>query len=109
MKDLLFIGSNGWVSAIDPDSGEELWRTALESGFLSKTSCQDVCVLEDQGRVYAGSYGKLYCLDGKSGQVLWTNDLKGMGYNDVTISIAGKTVQIITKPGSNGGMPARTG
>lgn len=93
----LFIGCNGFVAAISPDDGREIWRTSLGRGFLSTTNCQDVCVLEDGDRVLAGSHGYLYALDAETGEILWENELKGMGYNDVTLAMAGKSVQYVSQ------------
>jgi outer membrane protein assembly factor BamB len=55
-----------------------------------------VCVLEHDGRIYAGSHGHLFCLDVETGRIRWTNELKGMGYNDVTLAMAGKSVQYVS-------------
>ncbi len=93
----LFIGCNGYVAAINPNDGSEMWRTKLKSGILSSTSSEDVCVLEHENRLYAGCGGYLFCIDGSSGQILWRNDLKGMGHNDVTLAMAGKLIQFVAK------------
>jgi outer membrane protein assembly factor BamB len=45
--------------------------------------------------VFAGSQGHLFCLDAATGAMLWQNGLKGMGYNDVTLAIAGKSIQFV--------------
>ena len=91
----LFIGTNGHIVAIDPGNGQEKWRTRLGSGMLSPTTRQDVCVLEHEGRVFAGSFGHLFCLDAQSGHILWQNELDGLGHNDVTLAIAGKSIQFV--------------
>lgn len=91
----LYIGCNGMVSAIDPKTGAEIWRTAVAKGLLGPAS-QDVCVLEDGGRIFAGCHGRLVALDAGTGEILWENDLKGMGYNDVTLAMAGKSVQYVS-------------
>ncbi len=91
----LYIGINGRVAAIDPQSGREVWRTELRSDFFSSTSRSDVCVLEDEGRVFAGCNGYVFALDGETGEVLWQNELEGMGNNDVTLSISGKSIQFV--------------
>lgn len=93
----LFIGCNGSVAAIDPSSGRELWRTRLENGLFSPTAQQDICLLENEGRVYAGCAGHLFALDARTGRVLWHNELKGLGHNDVTLAMAGKSVQIVSR------------
>lgn len=90
----LYIGTNGWVAAIDPQTGQEVWRTELSSGSLF-SSAADVCVLEHEGRVFVGSNGYVFALDGKTGDILWENGLEGMGHNDVTLSIAGKSIQFV--------------
>jgi outer membrane protein assembly factor BamB len=92
----LYIGCNGHVSAIDPSSGNEVWRTPLSTGVFSSASHQDVCILEHEGKVYAGCYGHLFSLDANTGDILWKNDLTGLGYNDVTLAFAGKSVQYVS-------------
>lgn len=92
-----FIGCNGYVAAVNPYDGAEVWRTRLKPGILSATSHEDVCILEHENRVYAGCGGHLFCLDGVLGKILWHNDLKGLGYNDVALAMAGKSIQIVTK------------
>jgi outer membrane protein assembly factor BamB len=93
----LYIGCNGFVAAIDPSTGREHWRTRLEKGMFSSTAQQSVCVLEHEGRVYAGGHGHLFALDARNGSILWRNELKGLGHNDVTLAIAGKSVQIVSR------------
>lgn len=93
----LFIGCNGTVAAIDPESGNEVWRTALQGGFFSSTTRQDICLIEDRGIVYAGCNGHLFALDARNGGIYWQNELRGLGYNDVTMAMAGKSVQMVTR------------
>lgn len=77
--------------------GVELWRTKLTTGSISATTRQDVSVLDHDGKVFAGCHGHLFCLDARSGEVLWHNKLEGLGYNDVTLTIAGRSVQAVRK------------
>ncbi len=91
----LYIGCNGYVSAIQPQTGHEAWRTQLKEGFVGSSRGSDVCVLEHDGIVFAGCNGHLFALDARSGGLLWENELKGMGYNDVTLAIAGKSIQYV--------------
>src|SRR5262245_51593797 len=93
----LFIACNGVVAAIRPDDGTEVWRATLRLGVFSQTSRQDVCLLEHESRVFAGCYGYLFALDAASGEILWQNELKGLGYNEVTLAMAGKSIQIISR------------
>jgi hypothetical protein len=45
----LYIGSNGFVSAVDPKTGREVWRTILDPGLLggSTAGAQDPKKLYD--------------------------------------------------------------
>jgi outer membrane protein assembly factor BamB len=97
MQKPLFIGSNGYVCAIDPSSGTEIWRTKLQEGMLKATAYQDVSVVVREGVIYAGSQGHLFALDAGSGRVLWHNPLKGLGFNDISIAFEGVSVQYIQK------------
>ena len=97
MNSPLIIGSNGFVSRIDPASGEELWRTPLLPGLLSKTAYVDVSVLLRGDVVFAGACGHLLCLALDDGRILWKNELKGMGYNDVALAMEGVSVQFLQK------------
>jgi outer membrane protein assembly factor BamB len=92
----LYIGSNGYVCAIDISTGTEKWRTKLQQGLLKATSGSDVCVLVHENKVFAGSCGHLFCLSSDTGQVLWHNELKGMGNNDVTLAMIGQSIQYVT-------------
>jgi outer membrane protein assembly factor BamB len=93
----LYLGCNGNVAAIDVSTGTELWRTKLKPGVLSATSHEDVAVLDHDGKVYAGCNGHLFCLDADSGEIVWHNPLSGIGHNDVTLSIGGRSIQIMNK------------
>ena len=93
----LIIGSNGKVAAINSQSGKIIWETNLAKGFFSSTHQQDVSVIEHEGNVFAGCQGHVFCIDSSSGKIKWHNELKGFGYNDVTLSIGGKSVQYVTK------------
>ncbi len=92
----LYIGCNGSVAAVDPKTGDEVWRAPVVKGLLGGSVQQDVCILEDGGRVFAGCYGEIVALDAGTGEELWRNSLKGMGYNEVTLAMAGKSVQYVS-------------
>lgn len=97
-EEALYVGCNGHVAGISVAEGTELWRTKLSTDeLLASTSYQDVCLLEHEGRIYAGSSGYLFCLDAASGQIFWRNDLKGLGHNEVTLAMRGKSVQLVSR------------
>ena len=96
-KNMLIIGCNGYVSAINAGNGQELWRTKLRDGLLGGSRGSDVSVLIDGDQIFAGCYGRIYALDAASGKILWDNDLKGMGYNEVALARQGTSTQYITR------------
>jgi outer membrane protein assembly factor BamB len=85
----LYVGTKHHVAAIDVKTGQEVWRTDLPKGTGL------VCLLEADGRVFAGSGGYLHALDAQSGRILWSNELKGLGLGIVTLTAAGKSVQFV--------------
>ena len=92
----LYIGSNGHVCAINPQTGEELWRTSLKTGTLSSTTYQDVAVIVREDIIYAGCYGHLFALS-RDGTILWHNPLKGLGHNDISLAFEGHSIQYLQK------------
>jgi outer membrane protein assembly factor BamB len=99
-NDILTIGSNGYVSAIQTSDGKELWRTKLREGFLGSGG-SDVSVLIEGDKIFAGCAGRIYALRASDGKILWDNDLKGLGFNQVSLSRQGTSVQFITRVENN--------
>jgi outer membrane protein assembly factor BamB len=97
MQQNLFIGSNGHVCAIDTGTGVEIWRTRLQKGLLQATASEDVSVIVREEIIYAGCQGHLFAISGKSGEILWHNDLKGLGYNDISLAFEGHSIQFLQK------------
>ena len=78
----LYVGTNGFVAALDPQTGEELWRTKLPRGGAST-----VTLLIKQTQLYAGCHGRVFCLDKRTGAVLWQNGLPKMGFQPVLLAL----------------------
>lgn len=97
----LYMATNGFVAAVDPETGREVWRTKLQppadGSIFGSYVHGDVCILEHEGKVFAGCQGHLFCVDGQTGKQLWHNGLKGLGHDDVTLAMAGVSVQFVTK------------
>ena len=74
LQDLLFVGFNGRVVALEQRSGELVWEWKCP-----KPSGQMMAVLVQGDRVFASSEGYTYCLDALHGVELWDNPLKGLG------------------------------
>jgi outer membrane protein assembly factor BamB len=77
-SNLLYIGIQGAVLALDRANGAEVWRTRLKgSDFVN--------VLVDGDQIFASTSGEVFCLSRFDGQILWNNRLKGLGHGLVTI------------------------
>jgi outer membrane protein assembly factor BamB len=81
MTSALFVGIAGTVLAIDRGTGAEVWRSRLLSSDF-------VNVFFDGAELYAATAGELFRLDPATGQILWHNQLKGLGCSLLTISSA---------------------
>ncbi len=75
LQDLLFVGFNGRVVALEQRSGELVWERKCP-----KPSGQMMALLVQGERIYASSAGYTYCLDALNGEQLWFNTLKGNGH-----------------------------
>ncbi len=80
----LFVGTNGYVAALDPDSGQELWRTKLPK---CGGHGEPVAMVIKGSRLFAGANGKVWCLDKSDGSVCWMNGLPGTGYHTVLLAL----------------------
>jgi outer membrane protein assembly factor BamB len=78
---LVFLGISGVVFALDRTTGTEVWCVELEgSDFVN--------VVLDGDRILATTKGEIYCIDPVTAQVIWQNDLPGMGAGIVSIATA---------------------
>lgn len=77
-EDLVVTGfADGFVVALEADSGEVAWGRDLGNGERDFTDADNSPVLQG-GKLYVSSYaGGLYALDPESGQVLWRNNVRG--------------------------------
>jgi hypothetical protein len=73
LEEIVFVGFNSRVAALDRNTGELIWdwTSPRGSGYVS--------VLLDGDRLIASVVGYTYCLNPQTGEELWHNDLKGMG------------------------------
>ena len=73
LADLVFVGFNKQVVALDRYTGELVWKWSSPkgSGFIA--------LLVDGDRLIVSCQGYTYCLDPLFGQVVWSNPLEGMG------------------------------
>jgi len=78
---LVFVGIKSSVVAIDERSGTEVWRVKLRSSDY-------VTVLWDGEALFAANAGEIWRLDPAHGDILWHNELKGMGRGVVSLASA---------------------
>ncbi len=81
---LVYVGLNGSVAALDRSTGMQVWATKLKGGDF-------VNVMQAEDEIYATTKGEVFCLDPGTGQIRWHNPLKGMGTG--LVSIAGPGIQ----------------
>lgn len=75
IQDLVFMGFNSRVVALDRETGDIIWLWRSPQGRASY-----VAVLLDNDRLICSVQGYTYCLDPITGAQLWANPLKGEGY-----------------------------
>lgn len=71
---LVYLGIKGHVIALNRLTGDEVWKTELKGSSF-------VQVFRDEEYLYAAARGEIFCLAPDSGQVLWHNPLKGLGWD----------------------------
>jgi outer membrane protein assembly factor BamB len=88
---LIFVGFNGRVAALDRDTGEIVWsNNQLHKG--------NVTFLLDGDRLIVSVKGYIYCLDPLTGQILWHNPMKGFGYGIASLaSVRGSSMQVVVQ------------
>jgi outer membrane protein assembly factor BamB len=78
----VFTGIKGCVLALDESTGTQIWKTWLKSSDF-------VNLMLSEDKLYATTLGEIFCLDPRTGQILWQNSLKGMGRGLVCIAAPG--------------------
>jgi outer membrane protein assembly factor BamB len=73
LENLIFVGFSSRVVAIDRDTGALVWQWKSPKGSGYTT------LLLDGDRLIVSIMGYTYCLVPATGQVLWFNELAGLG------------------------------
>jgi outer membrane protein assembly factor BamB len=81
---LVFVGFNSRVAALDVESGNTVWswRAPDGTGYVS-------LLLLDKQRLIASVVGYTYCLDPATGRQLWYNPLSGFGTGVTSLTALG--------------------
>jgi outer membrane protein assembly factor BamB len=82
-NDFVFLGLKNRVTALAKSDGQIVWTTELPGGTLTTF----VTVSCDDRRIFAYTAGRIHCLDLFSGQLLWSNPLKGYGYEIASLCL----------------------
>jgi len=82
-NDFVFLGVKKRVTALDKSDGRIVWTTELPGGMLTGF----VTLTCDDRRIFACTMGQIHCLDLYSGQLLWSNPLKGHGYEIASLCL----------------------
>ncbi len=89
---LIFIGLNGYVVALDRETGDIVWsQDKLESGYVT--------LLLDGDQLIVSCNGYMYALDPLDGRILWHNRMKGYGSGAPTsiTSVRGSADVVMTQ------------
>lgn len=88
-RNTLYILSNARVAAIDKKTGAIVWEVKLKEyvgGSLAHAIGQ---IMYEDEKLYVGCNGILLCLSAKDGAFIWKNELKGWGYNFISMANTG--------------------
>jgi outer membrane protein assembly factor BamB len=82
--DIILLGLRYSVTALSRLDGTMLWKTDLPTTLSGDDF---VTLISDGQRVFAHTEGKVNCLDLATGQLLWSNPLKGYGYGLASLAL----------------------
>ena len=83
---LVYIGIKTSVLALDRKTGEVRWTVKLPVKFAGGSVGGLANVFCDGDALFASSCGEIFCLDPKTGGIVWQNQLKKMGTGFVSIA-----------------------
>lgn len=74
---VVLIGLNGYVVALDRDTGEIVWSN-------NERKSSNTTILFDGDRLIVSTKGCIFCLDPLTGNILWNIPIKGYGMGTPT-------------------------
>ena len=83
---LVFVGLNSRVAALNRDTGEIVWQWGMPT---SRKYYVTMLLLDDK-RLIVSASGYTYCLDPRTGEQRWYNELSGFGTGVTSIATLGK-------------------
>jgi outer membrane protein assembly factor BamB len=88
INNMVFLGLNSRVAALDRNTGETVWTWKAPRPFGSRGYVSLLLLNEHQ--LIASVNGYTYCLDPLTGAHLWFNELTGFGSGVTSIVTLGK-------------------
>lgn len=95
---LLFLGLNGRVAALDRETGEVVWEWTAKDPDRQRPVGGYMAVLVDHGQLFVSANGYTYRLDPLTGDELWANPLRGWGLGPAALatSTTASSQQVLT-------------
>jgi outer membrane protein assembly factor BamB len=92
---MIYGATNYYVFSIDENTGNEIWRTKLTAGFLAGGVFKLISILVKGDVVIAGSDGNMWGINKNTGEILWRNGLKGLGYENLSMATENVSIQYV--------------
>lgn len=86
LSGLVYIGIKTSVLALDRKTGEVRWTVKLPVKYGGSSVSGLANVYCDGDALFASAAGEMFCLDPKTGGIIWQNQLKKMGTGFVSIA-----------------------
>ncbi len=85
-SNLLFILSNGRVAAINKNDGQIVWEVKLRQYVTAAATMTIGQISVEDDNIFVGGSGILLCLSTHDGSLIWKNELKGWGYQFISLA-----------------------
>ena len=82
----LYILSKGRVAAVNKKDGAISWEIKLKEYHANSNGYNYGQISAEGDKLFVASSGILFCLRVKDGSLVWVNELKGWGYNFISMA-----------------------
>lgn len=82
----LYILSKGRVAAVNKKDGTISWEIKLKEYHANSNGYNYGQISAEGDKLFVASSGILFCLRAKDGSLVWVNELKGWGYNFISMA-----------------------
>ncbi|NAW84929.1 hypothetical protein, partial [Photobacterium halotolerans] len=95
LQQFTFCGINGRVVALHIESGQEIWREKPRGDKYKASGFVTILVHSD--KLICGSNGCVFALCPLTGARLWTNELPGLGFSQVSLATTQANITVVEK------------